>query len=172
MKIEDLRMIYDYNYWARDRILAAAAQVSAEQYAAPAEFPFGGLRGTLLHTLDAERSWLHQWEHGTWTPDLLEADYPTLAQLHDAWLQEEAALRAFLGRLTEADLTRSVRYLVEGGLMRERVLWHCMVHVANHGTQHRAEAAALLTRYGQSPGDLDMTLFLNETGLSPAKPTA
>jgi uncharacterized damage-inducible protein DinB len=41
------------------------------------------------------------------------------------------------------------------------VLWHCLVHVVNHGTQHRSEAALLLTNDGQSPGDLDFTLFLN-----------
>lgn len=31
-----------------------------------------------------------------------------------------------------------------------------------YGTQHRSEAAAILTGYGCSPGDLDFTLFLNE----------
>ena len=121
----------------------------------------------MLHILDAEKSWLHQWEHGSWTPDLLEADYPTLGMLQEAWGQEEAAMRAFLAHLTEDDLGRIVRYPVEGGMMRERLLWHCMLHLANHGTQHRAEAAALLTSFGQSPGDVDMTLFLNEAGLSP-----
>jgi uncharacterized damage-inducible protein DinB len=43
------------------------------------------------------------------------------------------------------------------------VLWHLLVHVLNHGTQHRSEAALLLTSYGQSPGDLDLILFLRET---------
>jgi hypothetical protein len=28
--------------------------------------------------------------------------------------------------------------------------------------QHRSEAAALLTSYGQSPGDYDFTMFLSE----------
>jgi uncharacterized damage-inducible protein DinB len=37
-----------------------------------------------------------------------------------------------------------------------------MVHVLNHGTQHRSEAAVLLTELGRSPGDLDLVDFLEE----------
>ena len=162
MKIADVQLIYDYNYWARDRILRAAAEVTAEHYAAGAGFPYGGLRGTLLHMLDAEKSWRHQLEWGYWTPDLLEADYPTLEVLQTEWQAEEAAMRTYLRRLTDADLQGVVRYTADSGAVRERILWHCLFHLANHGTQHRAEAAALLTDYGCSPGDLDFTLFLNQ----------
>jgi uncharacterized damage-inducible protein DinB len=162
MNIRDIELIYDYNYWARDRILAAAAQITPAQYAATAAFPYGSLRGTLLHTLDAEKSWRSMFENGLWTADLLEADYPTLAALRTAWSAEETAMRAFLNRLADQDLEGIVSYTADTGHDRRRTLWHCLLHVANHGTQHRAEAAAILTTHGASPGDLDFTLFLNE----------
>jgi uncharacterized damage-inducible protein DinB len=37
-----------------------------------------------------------------------------------------------------------------------------LVHVVNHGTQHRAEAAALLTDEGRSPGELDLINYAEE----------
>jgi uncharacterized damage-inducible protein DinB len=41
-------------------------------------------------------------------------------------------------------------------------VWQMLVHVVNHGTQHRAEAAALLTAEGRSLGELDMINYAEE----------
>ncbi len=163
MNIQDIHLIYDYNYWARDRILRAAERVTEEQYIMPATFPFGGLRGTLVHILDAEISWRTFFERSEWMAELGEADFPTLARLRTAWDVEEASMRAFLARLTDADLENILAYTTDEG-DRRRILWHCLLHVVNHGTQHRAEAAALLTTYGASPGEVDFTQFLNAVG--------
>ena len=48
------------------------------------------------------------------------------------------------------------------GTPRERVLWHLLYHVVNHGSYHRGECAAALTALGRSPGELDFTIFLRE----------
>jgi uncharacterized damage-inducible protein DinB len=167
MQIQDVLLLYDYNYWATARMVAASRKLSAEQFAAPAAFPYGSLRGTLLHMLDAELSWRLMLQHSArWTEltELQQADFPTLDALVTRWQADEREMRAWLGTLGDGDLAGTVRYLTDGGTMRERILWHCLLHLANHGTQHRAEAAAILTALGQSPGDVDFTMFLNERG--------
>jgi uncharacterized damage-inducible protein DinB len=162
VQIHDMLILYEYNYWANQRILATAANVSQEQWSAPSTFPYGSLHGTLLHTLDTEFGWRMLCQYNQITPDLSAAEFPTLDLMERRWREEEMSMRAYLAGLHDDDLTGLLRYTPDSGEKRERVLWHCLLHVVNHGTQHRSEAAALLTEYGSSPGDLDFTLFLNE----------
>lgn len=164
MNIRDILTLYDYNYWATRQILAASAQVSPEQFLAPTAHSFGSLRGTLVHILDSECGWRMLCQHQTLASfRAMEEDaFPTFDVLEQRWNEEERAMRDYLAGLTDDDLTDYVRYTTDEGEKRERVLWHCLLHVVNHGTQHRSEAAAILTGYGYSPGGLDFTAFLNE----------
>jgi len=163
MNLADISKIYEYNFWATKRLLAAGSRLAPEQFTAPATFPYGGLRGTLVHILDAEFSWRMLILQGRWPGDMDERDYPTMNSVEVRWIEEELAMRAYLTGLNDADIMGIVRYITPEGVERQRVLWHCLYHVVNHGTQHRSEAAAILTNLGQSPGDMDFTLFLNET---------
>lgn len=73
-----------------------------------------------------------------------EDDFPTFGSLAQRWTEEQA-MRDYLAQLSGADPTRIIRYTIEGGDKRERVLWHCLLHVVNHGTHRRSAAAAILT---------------------------
>ncbi|HEX8993521.1 MAG TPA: DinB family protein [Anaerolineales bacterium] len=172
MEKADVTGILEYNYWANRRILAAASKISLTQFVASTAFPHRSLRGTLVHLIDAEFGWRTQMKHARQTdrwvaPELSENDLPTLESVVKRAREEEAAMRAFLAGLNDESMTEIVRYITDEGIKRERLLWHCLYHVVNHGSQHRSEAAAMLTDYGQSPGDLDFTLFLNETAQHP-----
>ena len=164
MNIRDTLTLYDYNYWATRRILAASAHASREQFLAPTAHSFGSLRGTLVHALDAECGWRMLCQHQTLTSfnALKEDAFPTFDALEQRWNEEERAMREYLAHLTDDDLAEHVRYTTPEGEKRNRVLWHCLWHVVNHGTHHRSQAAAILRGYGHSPGGLDFTAFLNE----------
>ncbi|MBI1793126.1 MAG: DinB family protein [Chloroflexi bacterium] len=162
MNIQDILLIYEYNYWANKRILAQCKNVTHEQFTAPAEFPYGGLRGTIVHILDAEFGWRMFFKNNDWSaPELKEIEFPTFALVQERADKEEKEMRAYLAVLRDEDMNAHKHYRTEKGGPRDRILWHCLLHLVNHGTQHRSEAAALLTRFGQSPGDLDFTMFLN-----------
>jgi len=164
MNLRDILTLYDYNYWATRRILSVSAQVSPEQFIVSTAHSFGSLRGTLVHTLDSEAAWhmLLQYNTLAYFRALKEEDFPTFESLEGRWKEKELIMRDYLIHLTDDDLTGMIRYATDEGDQRERVLWHCLLHVVNHGTHHRSEAAAILTDYGHSPGGLDFTAFLNE----------
>lgn len=162
MNSQDIRTLYDYNYWATGRILSACVHISVEQFLVPTAHSYGSLRGTLVHTLDAEYGWRMLCRYNTPTPVLDESAFPTVDALQQRWREEEQAMRDYLAGLNDDDLNGYVSYTNDEGQRRERVLWHYLFHVVNHGMQHRSEAAAILTGYGASPGDIDFTVFLNE----------
>jgi len=162
VNIQDIHLIYNYNYWANGKILEASKKVTEEQFLAPAEFSFGGLRGTLVHILDAEFGWRGLFENKSFNADLKPDDFPTVKSIEERSHEEEKAMRAYLANLGDDDMESHLRYTTDTGIERDRILWQCLYHVVNHGTQHRSEAAALLTDFGNSPGDIDFTVFLNE----------
>jgi len=160
MNKQDILTLYKYNQWANAKILNTATQVTKEQYLAPASFPHGGLRGTLVHALFAEWIWRNRWEGTSPTVRLRPEDFPTVESLCTRWAEEEKRLMDFVDHLTDERLSSTISYTNTSGKPFTRVLWHMMAHVVNHGTQHRAEAAALLTEFGRSPGDIDLIYFL------------
>lgn len=95
---------------------------------------------------------------------ITEADVSGLDSLRRRWQEQEANMRAFLASLYDADLEHElVSHQRSGGEYR-RPLYIDLTQIANHGTQHRSEAAEALTQAGRSPGDLDFTVFIQETG--------
>jgi uncharacterized damage-inducible protein DinB len=162
MNTQDIQLLYQYNCWANKRILDAAEKVNQEQFLASASYPHGGLRGTLTHTLFAEWIWRQRWQGEPPTQRIKPEDFPTFDALRARWMEEEKLLMAFVGGLTDEKLNSTFSYKTTKGEPFERILWQAMAHVVNHGTQHRSEAAAMLTELGQSPGDIDLILFINE----------
>ena len=162
MNKSDILTLFQYNAWANARVLNAASRVTIEQFLTPSSFSYDDLRGTLVHTLFAEWIWRQRWEGYSPTEWLMPEDFPDFESLHSRWQTEEKALIAFVENVSDSDLEKTIQYHRTGGELRENTLWHLMVHLVNHGTQHRSEAAAMLTEYGHSPGDIDFIIFLRE----------
>ncbi|HEY3312496.1 MAG TPA: DinB family protein [Anaerolineales bacterium] len=166
MNTLDILTLFDYNYWAKARIMRSALQVTTAQFTAPNSSSYGSLRGTLVHNMVSEMIWRKRLQ-GEQQPFTLptQADFPTPYKLDEYWTADEALMRAYLAGLRDDDLKINFEYKNSKGVIFHNPIWGILTHIVNHGTQHHAEAAAMLTDFGYSPGDIDLILFIREKGL-------
>jgi uncharacterized damage-inducible protein DinB len=147
----DLGTLLDYHYWARDRILAAVAPLSPEQFTRNLGSSFASIRDTLAHAYAAEYAWYARW-HGTSPAALLPADqFPDLETLRRAWTEHEAKMRAFVDGLDEVAVNRVVEYRFLSGQPAATILWQMVQHVVNHGSYHRGQVTTMLRQLGAAP---------------------
>jgi uncharacterized damage-inducible protein DinB len=163
MNADDLRTLFDYNYWATARIMRVAQEVTPEEFVAHNTSSYGSLRGTLVHTMRAEIIWRKRLQGDPQPTDVpVEDNFPTAQALYKTWCAEERQMRAYLMGLNNASIQEVIHYKTTKGAPYYNVVWHILTHVVNHGTQHRSEAAAMLTDFNHSPGDIDMILYYRE----------
>lgn len=167
MHLDYLHLLYAYNDWANRRILDYAERLTPEQLHAEGNASFGSIHATLVHTMDTEWEWLALWR-GTpaWHGSPPASSFADVAAIRVRWAEVGAELQAFVAALQsegEHSPARIITWEGDAGAMRVRPLWQPMLHLVNHGTQHRSEVAAMLTQFGHSPGELDLTRYVNIT---------
>lgn len=164
MTPNELKTLVRYNFWANGRILTTAEPLAKTEFIQPLPFNpgWGSLRGILVHTLDTEYGWRTALQNLD-DAILQESDFADVAALMVRWHEEETAWLAYITSLDEERINQKYGANVAEG----PTVWQIIMHVLLHSGQHRAEAAAILTGYGRSPGELDFALFLKEETHSP-----
>ena len=159
MRRRDLERLFDYSYWLRDRVLECAAKLTRAEFLAPSGVTTRDLRGTLVHTLDVEWSWrarLQGKPEEVWKKDLPLDEFPTAAALIERWRRDEREMRAWLATLDDDKLAEIHDLSPNSTTSRKRYpLWYYVFHIHTHTQQQLGDAAVLLTRMRQSPGNLE-----------------
>ena len=161
MLTEAVRVMYDYNTWANDRVLTLVAKLTWEQYTVSGSVSHSSVRETLVHTMWGQALWLSRWQGFGDIADEEPEDDETVVPLRDRWRKIDAATHAFVAGLDEDALHRRVHYQIRG-VDHAQPLWALLLHQVNHATQHRSEVAVMLTEYGYSPGSLDLVIYLHQ----------
>ena len=161
MNTQVIRSLYRYSAWANGRILDTAAGLEAEQFLAPAGPGGESIRDTLVHTLCAQWLYLERWQGRSPRAMPAPSEFPDLARVRARWNEIERATGDFVEAVTDVRLAAPVQYENLQGVRWVYPLWQQMFHQVNHATQHRAEAAMMLTQAGRSPGLLDYLYFID-----------
>jgi len=154
MHADDVRFLFAYDRWATRRIFAVLDGIDEEVWSQTHVVDERGLGGILVHELGALMRWRHSLDRLEGKRPRPELDpLPEPRQLIELFETEWLRYDEWQSRWTD----EMMDFPVDGVAM-----WKFLAHVVNHGTQHRSEAAALLTAEDRSPGDLDLGEFAEE----------
>lgn len=159
MNAEYLNTLLGFHYWARDRVMAAAETLNAEQYARSMGSSFSSVRDTLNHIYLAEWIWYSRW-NGV-SPTAFPEDEPLdTGELRARWTAMEQNVRMYVAN---ADVNRVIAYRMMSGKEAQSPLWHMVAHVVNHATYHRGQVTTLMRQLGaQPPQSTDMIFYFRE----------
>ena len=149
-----------YNSWANAKIFDAAAKLSDEQLDTTTGISHDTLRTTLKHMVEVEWVWRMLPQHSR-----IEVEVPPMAEatsideLRGAAEQEADEMNAYLASLNDDAFANPVTFYDRQDNPHEEILYKLLLHRFAHSMQHRTEAAAMLSQFDQSPGDLDMIFF-------------
>lgn len=160
--LSTVRFLYDYHYWMNAQMLAACEALTPEQWDRPLGHSWGSVHGVLAHMLAAEIIWLARWQDATPAALRRAEEFPSLADVRQAWATVESELRAFLAGCDEARLRADFTYTNTRGRTFTVPFGPLLLHVANHGTHHRGELAAMLARLEAPHPEDDLLRYLLE----------
>jgi uncharacterized damage-inducible protein DinB len=161
MTLALIGQLYDYHHWANRRLFEIAANLGEAVTSRPmgTHWSYPTLKGMFAHLYGADAIWLARWTGSSPARLHDDGDFSAMADLRAKWDLLEREQRAFVDRLTEADLARQFDYRNAQGTEFRLPLGPMVQHVVNHATHHRSEVAAMLTLISGSPPDTGMATY-------------
>lgn|SRR5574341_696077 len=160
MDTEFVRTLYRYTDWANGVLMDNAQILSEADYRRNFGQAWGSIHGTLAHLLATDSIWWARWHGDSTMTDVQGSQYQTLDAIREAWQPFMAARRSWIESLSGEDLTRKLDYKNTSGQAFTHPLWWLLVHVANHGTDHRSHISIMMTEMGHPPQPLDFIAYV------------
>ena len=164
MKPDEIKTIFGYNYWAFERVWDCITQLSDEQFTQEVDYSTGSIRNIVVHLMSSTRRWIHRIEGGEIPPHVSFEELDTLTKTRSKWEQLRTETLDYLDSLDEVRLDEVVHWeLPNRGLKMDSPRREILLHVANHGTDHRAQILGILHQHFQvETVEQDMLFYLVE----------
>ena len=164
MKPNEIRTVFEYGYWAFEKVWDCVMQLTDKQFVGELGYSRGSIRHQVVHIMSATQRWIIRLKQEPMQPHLAFEDFPTRAATKTKWDELRAEALAYINSLSEADLDAVVHWeLPARGLAAENPRWEILLHVANHATDHRAQILAMLNQhFSIETPEQDMLFYLLE----------
>jgi uncharacterized damage-inducible protein DinB len=154
---EAFRHFFGYHFAQNRRLWAHVGVLTDEQFTRPVAYSHGSVRDQLLHLIWADDVWFSQLQ-GTEPPTPADpASFGDRVTIRAHWDGVERRMRDHLATLEDGMLFG--KPFPDHPEDKELVLWQVLLHVGNHGTDHRAQILRLLNDMGVETTSQDYVFY-------------
>lgn len=146
MNADAFRHLYAYhfaenrNLW--DRYIVPLPQ---EQFVQHVPYSIGSVCKQIVHLMGVDEAWFSDLRGASITAMADPAQFEDRAAIRAYWDRVEQEMRVYLDALRDDMLFEKP---IPQGEDKDLRLWQILLHVANHGTDHRAQVLRLLHDFG------------------------
>lgn len=158
MNSEAIRHFYNYHF-AENRHLweKYVMSLSDEQFTQEFNYSLGSVRNQVVHLMSVDDTWFKGLQ-GLEIPEPLNpAEWPNRPAIREQWDKVEEMIRGYLATLQDETLFSKP---FPEGEDEHLILWQVLLHVVNHGTDHRAQLLRLLHDLGVKTTSQDYIFYV------------
>jgi len=154
LSTEIVRAMIDYHYARQYRLWDSIMTLTDEQFTTEIPYSHGSIRNHMVHLPAVDTRWLKglREEADARTFNYEPPDYPTRDSAR--MLTEKVAdeVKQYIATLDEEALA----YMPQGMPLAR---WQVILHVVNHGTDHRAQVLRILHDFGAPTFEQDLSYY-------------
>lgn len=159
MNASAFRHLYGYHF-AENRKLwdDYIMLLSAEQFRQAADYSQGSVRDQIVHLMSVDNVWFSELRGVEPAKPLPPANVDDRQLVRAHWDSVEQTMRAYLAELRDEQLFTTP--IKEPDEDKELIVWQVLLHVVNHGTDHRAQLLRLLNDLGVKTTSQDYIFYV------------
>jgi uncharacterized damage-inducible protein DinB len=159
MNADAFRRLYGYHF-AENRKLwdRYVTQLSPEQFTQAMGYSYGSVRDQILHLIEVDDIWFSELRGVAPAEPLPSANGDDRPIIRARWDNVEQSMREYLSQLRDDMLFD--KPIAEPDEDRDLIVWQVLLHVVNHGTDHRAQLLRMLNDLGMETMSQDYIFYV------------
>jgi len=155
LSVEIVRMMLEYNYSYQWLVWDSIMTLSDEQFLKEIPYSHGSIRNHMVHLATVDGGWLRglKGDPNARTFRYKSEDYTTREAVRKICEQSAKEVQEYAASLTEENLKITPPNM-------PLTVWQTLLHLANHGTDHRAQVLHALHEFGAPTFDQDFVYHL------------
>lgn len=157
MNADAFRHFYAYHFAENHKLWDRyISQLSDEQFTLSIGYSHGSVRDQIVHLISVDDTWFSGLRGAEIPEPLHPADFHDRDSLRARWEHVEQSMRQYLATLQDEMLFDKP---LEGE-DKDLTVWQVLLHVVNHGTDHRAQILRLLNDLGVKTTSQDYIFYV------------